>query len=257
MRLNNVLGAAVLAAACGASPLPVHAADLSQIYAPSDGESEPQQSFEFGTGWYLRGDAGVSFEDKPKLDTTLGAFDNKATSTGYSLGLGAGYKFNSWFRADLTADFLDPYKYSLDLSCGVACVVNSRTNVWRWDGLANGYVDLGNWLGVTPYVGAGAGFSGTHQDGSISSVGGPIPFTFVGIPGGTVSSITVASHTGYQFAWAAMAGVSYSFSPHMLLDIGYRYLNLGKMTIPLFPLTSASKTLTNQQVRVGIRYMID
>ena len=258
MRLNMVFGAAVLAATCGARRAPAaRAADMAPLYAPADGYAEPEQPLEFGTGWYLRGDGGFSEEDRPKLNATTGTFSPDATQAGYSLGLGAGYKFNSFFRADITADYLDPFTYNASLPCGSLCDENLQTRIWRWDGLVNGYFDLGTWSGITPYIGAGAGFSGTHQDGTVGVSGGPIPSPILDPRTGTLVTQSVPSRTDYQFAWAAMAGFSYAFSPHMLLDVGYRYLDLGKTAIPLFPVTSVTKNLTSQQVRIGIRYMID
>ena len=65
------------------------------------------------------------------------------------------------------------------------------------------------------------------------------------------------THTDTQFAWAAMAGVSYAVAPHTLLDVGYRYLDLGRATVSLFPSASVTRGLSSQQVRFGVRYMID
>ncbi len=257
MRLMTTIGALVLAATgIAGGGHEVRAADLGAFYAPNGEEAEPQQPLDFGTGWYLRGDAAYSEEDHPKFDATLGSFDRNAKSAGYAFGLGAGYKFNSWLRADITADYLDPFDYKAVENCGSLCAYSLQTRVWRWDGLANGYVDLGNWFGVTPYIGAGAGVSGNHQDGSVSLNGSALP-TPILTPTGTLTTQSIPSRTDYRFAWAAMAGFSYAVSPHMLLDVGYRYLDLGKTTIPLYPLTSVRKDLTAHQIRVGVRYMID
>jgi opacity protein-like surface antigen len=67
----------------------------------------------------------------------------------------------------------------------------------------------------------------------------------------------VPTRTDYRFAWAAMAGVSYAVAPHTLLDIGYRYLDLGHTTVSLFPSAAVTRNLSTQQVRFGVRYMID
>ena len=257
MRLKAVFGAALFAA-CGASPgAAVHAADLAPYYGQSDGYVEPEQPLEFGSGWYLRGDGGFSEEDRPKLDVSTGTFNRDATQVGYSLGLGAGYKFNSYLRADLTGDYLGSFDDKAQIACGPACTAQLSSNVERWDGLANAYLDLGTWFGVTPYVGGGVGVSGTHQSGSVEVSGGSVGLSLVNGGTGTLTSQTLPSQTGYQFAWAAMAGFSYAFAPHALLDVNYRYLDLGSATIQLYPLASVRKGLVDQQVRAGIRYMID
>ena len=257
MRLMATIGALVLAATgIAGGGHEARAADLGAFYAPNAEEAEPQQPLDLGTGWYLRGDAAYSDEDHPKFDATLGSFDRNAKSAGYAFGIGAGYKFNSWLRADITGDYLDAFNYSATVSCGFLCSNVYQTKVDRWDGLANGYIDLGNWFGITPYIGAGAGVAGLHQTGSVSQDGGPLP-TPILAPDGTFVTQKIPNRTDYRFAWAAMAGFSYAVSPHLLLDVGYRYLDLGKTTIPLFPLTSVQKDLTAHQVRVGVRYMID
>jgi len=260
MRLGTAPTIAALAAVCTIGQTGMAAsADMPAYYGSAGGAAPDDPPLEFGTGWYLRGDASFGPEDKPKLSLngTTPTFDRKATDYGYGFGGGAGYKFNEFFRADLTADYLDPFSYGVNIPCGTTCSINQRTNVWRWDGLVNGYFDLGTWAGITPYVGAGAGVSGTHQDGSIGVNGAALTAGVIDPRTGTLVTSSVPSRTDYRFAWAGMAGISYAFSPHMLVDVGYRYLDLGKTSIPLFPSTSVSKSLTTQEVRVGVRYMID
>ena len=267
MRVTEACGALALVALCGLGQgRPALAADMPAYGAPPMTSDTPDTPLEFGTGWYLRGDASFGPEDQPKLllqstSNILGgstaSFDRKGSDFGYGFGGGAGYKFNDFFRADLTADYLDPFRYKINTDCGLGCVFNQSTNVWRWDGLFNGYLDLGTWAGLTPYVGAGAGVSGTHQDGSIGVNGLPLTYGIQDPKTGAVFTSSIPSHTDYRFAWAGMAGVSYAVASHMLLDVGYRYLDLGTTKISLFPSTSVSKNLNSQEVRVGIRYMID
>ena len=99
--------------------------------------------------------------------------------------------------------------------------------------------------------------AGVHQDGSIGINGNALANGILDPSTGTLVTSRVPSRTDYQFAWAAMAGFSYAFGPHMLADIGYRYLDLGRTTIPLFPAAGVTRSITEQQVRVGVRYMID
>ena len=264
MRLGTARVAARVAAAVSAvsallSTGAAGAADMPSYYAPPGGYAPADPPLEFGTGWYLRGDASFGPEDKPKLllRDDVPTFDSKASALGYGFGGGAGYKFTEHFRADITADYLDPFHYDAVIPCGATCSIDRQTNLWRWDGLVNGYLDLGDWFGVTPYVGAGAGVSGTHQDGSIAVDGAPLAAGVIDPRTGTLVTSTVPSRTDYRFAWAAMAGFSYAFAPHMLADVGYRYLDLGRTAIPLFPAAGVTRDLSSQQVRVGVRYMID
>ncbi len=260
MRLGTAQTCAALAtAATILLGQPVGAADMPSYYMPSESYTPPQPPVEFGSGWYLRGDASFGPEDKPKLllQNNTPVFDRNASTWGYGLGAGAGYKFNEWFRADITADYLDPFRYSANIPCGENCAINRKTDLYRWDGLVNGYVDLGTWFGVTPYIGAGAGVAGSYQEGSIGINGNALASGIVDPRTGTLVTSRVPSRSDYQFAWAAMAGVSYAFGPHMLADIGYRYLDLGRTTIPLFPAAGVTRSIAEQQVRIGLRYMVD
>lgn len=246
MRLGTATAVAALLATSTLTGMhSAAAADLPSYYS-APGVDEPLAGpQEFGAGWYLRGDAAFGPEDRPKLllQSSAPSFDRNGSAIGYAFGAGAGYKFTNWFRADVTADYLDPFHYSANASCGTGCTLNRSADVQRFDGLVNGYVDLGTFAGFTPYIGAGAGVAGTVQDNSSR------------INGTTVAS--VPGHTDYGFAWAAMAGLSYAVAPHTLLDIGYRYLDLGRTTVSLAPSATVTRNISAQQVRVGVRYMID
>src|ERR1700750_1237392 len=79
------------------------AADMAIAPPPSYG---PPPVEEFG-GWYLRGDIGFSNQRVNRLTnvldaTTFSSKQNLAFNTAGIFGLGAGYKFNHWFRADVT-----------------------------------------------------------------------------------------------------------------------------------------------------------
>ena len=78
----------------------------------------------------------------------------------------------------------------------------TETNEYRakkseWLFLANAYLDLGTWWCVTPFVGAGIGFSRV----SISS------FVDVNTPNAGVAFADTASQ--WNFAWALHAGLAY------------------------------------------------
>lgn len=251
-RLMIVLASA-LGAAIGVSALPVrlYAADLDST---DFGEPPaPAQPVEFGTGWYIRGDAAFAMDSLPEI-SPLGFFpDNSGLRNTYSLGFGGGYKFNNWFRTDVTLDWRDPLSAS-----------DSATSTYaygtRWDALTNGYVDLGTWSGFSPYVGAGVGVAwGQAKYYTKDTI-------FSCTQHGTVTCFE--QNTPINLAWALMAGFSYQIFPHAFLDVGYRYLNLGNYSFydnsvlsgfqAIAPSgTTASKAAHVQEIRFGIRYMID
>lgn len=225
------------------------AADLGSFYGqPDEPDALPPPEFTFGTGWYLRGDLAASDDIKPDVLGTLGSTGRRDWN--YSFGGGAGYKFNDYFRADLTGDYLGPQKTIETLSTGDA-TLSLKSNLRRFDALANAYVDLGTWAGFTPYVGAGVGFAGIRLDGS---------YDYAAPAFGAYSHTKFAGKTNYDLAWAAMAGVSYNVSQNLIVDIGYRYLDLGTYEVPRYtaaPFNVGNKTdLTSHQIRAGVRYML-
>ncbi len=174
---------------------------------------------EFG-GWYLRGDIGFSNQNvKNVVDTNSAAYNNLAVSQTRSFssagiyGGGVGYQFNNWFRADVTGQYRGKSNFSgIDVVAGTGPFAGFvGTDVYTATKsevlfLANGYIDLGTWWYLTPFVGAGVGTARV----SISN------FTDTGdfINGGQVHSLVYAG-TGskWNFAWAAHAGIAYRVQP--------------------------------------------
>jgi opacity protein-like surface antigen len=190
---------------------PAHglAADLGAF--PADSGSGSQQMIEIGTGWYIRGDIGVSLDNTPTLSfnpasvaapppasisPTYGA---NSTKTDFVGGVGFGYKFNNYIRADATFDYHSAmglnktasgiicpytasgltsqsavgvsgapieigYSYNPNETCNAAFQLQQQ----NYTGLANGYFDLFTVDGFTPYVGAGAGLNVQTMSGSLT-----------------------------------------------------------------------------------------
>ena len=250
----------------------------------------------FGTGWYLRGDAGWSRDSLPPL-TADGTFGTALKVHNLaSLSIGFGYKLNNWFRTDITGEWRAPVssnRTSATFSCPleVRGLVNAATGdnigiyalqnqcrsvesatLKRGVFLANGYVDLGTWSGVTPFVGAGVGLAygrtngrydwiDTANNGSytanlvapggfpiiwLDEFGNPAPTHQFGVQ----SKARSLNQTKFNFAWAIMAGLAVDVSPKTKLEFSYRYLNMGKWG-------QAAKNNTAQDFRMGFRYQID
>lgn len=190
------------------------------------------------SGLYLRGDIGVGMNEISNVRSTFDPTivvpspEINQASLGDStvIGIGVGYQFNSWFRADFTGEYRSSAQFASVASydstpfggtCGNNLAISGRCsdlytgNIHSAVFLANGYVDLGSWYGLSPYLGAGLGFSniqvGSFTDHSIGNTGGGYS--------GTTSTT--------NFAWALMAGLGYHVSPNLILDMSYRYLNQG------------------------------
>jgi len=154
--------------------------------------------------------------------------------------LGGGYKFNNWFRGDLTLGLFGTQPISVGGAPYTGSASYMASELKKYLLLLNGYVDLGTWYGITPYAGAGAG-------------------------GALVDSVNVLSTPAftnytqrYDFAWALMAGAAYNLTDNASIELGYRYVNFGNFAGGN-PSTGASfsKNLSAQEIRVGVRYLID
>jgi opacity protein-like surface antigen len=184
--------------------------------------------------WYLRGDISKTNQKlHGDIDSAgYGALDNLSFSdpgsfgTGAAARIGLGYHFSDWLRFDITgqyrgeADFSAFARYSDPLA---------DANPDSWDGtieydaskrewlfLANAYVDLGTWMGFTPYAGAGVGFS--HV--TISD------FRQTVEPGNEVWH--GGDNSATNFAWALHAGMGIEISDRLTFDLGYSYTDLGE-----------------------------
>src|SRR5258707_3311980 len=121
---------------------------------------------DFG-GWYLRGDIGFINQRVKKLDwfsypTLLSLNQNTGFDTAGIFGVGVGYQFNNWFRADVTGEYRG--KANLNGTDIVNLPGGHFTDEYHASKsealfLANVYADLGTWWCLTPFVGAGVGAS--------------------------------------------------------------------------------------------------
>jgi len=276
------------------------------------GDPAPQTKVEFGTGWYIRGDAAWVFDKAPIIDPD-GTLLTNQTQNSWSADLGAGYKFNNWFRGDMTLGIFGPQSANgngAQVNCpqsinglndstgtpiGLYAVPSNCTPIQEADLkkqvlLVNGYIDLGTWYGFTPFIGAGVGAARIQEEGSVSYVnsanGSPYnasltlpsgyPVVFYGTPtvvNGVATQTPLAnqpkynygvqnwnssySKIKYNFAWAVMAGVAYNLTDNAALELGYRYVNFGTFQGLNPDGSTFSKNLSAQEIRVGVRYVVD
>ncbi|WP_458757873.1 outer membrane protein [Afipia sp. TerB] len=221
---------------------------------------------DFG-GWYLRGDIGFSNQQVKSLDNAL--YYAPGTSvvhqglgfdTAGIYGIGAGYQFNNWFRADITGEYRGNANFhGADLVSfnGVQTGVdNYGGSKSEWLFLANAYADLGTWWCITPFVGVGIGTSRNTISG----------FTDTGLSVGGPSLAYAASASKWNFAWAVHAGLAYKVSPNLTMELAYRYVDLGDALtgdIIAFDGTNAInnpmtfKHITSHDLKLGVRWAID
>jgi opacity protein-like surface antigen len=253
-----VLAALLTALGIGAAK----AADLSPGPAMPEVPSTDTMNF-FGSGWYIRGDLGYSRPQGPKADYNGTPFDHLSVDGSAVVGAGVGYKINNWFRADITGDYTFSGVTHGSYTIQNCCVFTDRTRIGGWTVLANGYVDLGTWSGITPYIGAGAGYAFTevsqtlNQQFMTSASGALVPVTDPNTGSPIINSLP--THTKGGFAWALEAGAAVAVAPSVQLDFNYRYLKIADAQIA--PDTSGVmarvKSIGAHQFRIGVRYMFD
>lgn len=153
------------------------------------------------------------------------------------------------------------------------CMVYASAENTAWNGLANGYVDLGTYSGFTPYVGAGFGVLYTSskisldancQDDSFEEVqtqNNVVRTTKVNFDcRGAGGDHQVASYKGtdYNFMYGLSAGVAYQVSDNTKIDVGYQYLSAPDIRYYTIADNGvqARKGLDSHQIKVGLRYEI-
>jgi opacity protein-like surface antigen len=213
------------------------------------------------TGWYLRGDIGMTNQRVKSLDNALFATTTNLTivdknfESGMLFGAGLGYKHNNWFRWDLTGEYRGETGFhGMDTYGGPP---PTATNIYtgkksEWLFLANAYLDLGTWKAITPFVGAGIGMSrvSIHSFRDIDPI--------------TPSAAYANTDSKWNFAWALHAGLTYDVTPNFAIELAYRYLHLGDGRtgdIIAYDGTNAIynpmhfKDITSHDLKFGMRWM--
>lgn len=215
-------GALALSAAAAA-----HAADFLPPPPPME---PPVLKGTISSGIYLRGDVGVGVQSvsKYRQDDVAefgGSFFGKSDNSTFFAGLGIGYRFNNWLRFDVTGEYRGAGQIGVNDIVFNPFNNGNQTNTYKGNltslvTLFNGYFDLGTWNCLTPYIGAGIGFTQNRIAGLTDQ--GALFGNFVGPTLGYANTGTKTN-----VAWALMAGVGYEVNKNLTLELGYRYLNLG------------------------------
>jgi opacity protein-like surface antigen len=262
LKLSLLAGLALMSAG------PSRAADYAPPMPPQQ-IIVPQPVEEFAEGWYLRGDIGMSTQSVGSIsNANYAGYEsvtnvNKGFDSAPTFGVGIGYTFNSWFRADVTAEYRGKANFhGFDVGYQPNLVALGFPSAYaddRYTGskseltfLLNGYVDLGTWNCITPFVGAGVGFSRN----TISDFGDISTAFSSDVYGSTASK--------WSFAWALYAGLAYQVTKNVTVELAYRYIDLGSATSgPLLSYDNNSNPayefnhITSQDVRLGVRFNLN
>jgi opacity protein-like surface antigen len=249
----------------------VSTAAIAADFPPALPPAQPLLQVPVDSGWYLRGDIGITNQQLSALTQRLDATELSLQQVGMGFDsspfflLGVGYQLNSWLRFDVTgeyrakANFHGSDNVTFPDSGGIGVLVdNYSASKSEWVVLANSYIDLGTWWCVTPFVGAGVGVSrnqiDSFRDDGIGNNGNPITAVAFGDQG-----------VKWNLAWALHAGIAYTVTPTFKIDLAYRYLNLGAAQTG--PTRAYDNSFTNggaftfnglasHDVMLGVRWMI-
>jgi opacity protein-like surface antigen len=214
------------------------------------------------SGWYLRGDIGMSNQRVKSMYNALYANassvinQQKDFDSAPTFGMGVGYQFNDWFRADLTGQYRGKANFhGFDrVTAGGPFSDEYRASKSEWLALANIYADLGTWYSVTPFIGVGVGVARV----TISN------FMDINTPTGQVAFAEDASK--WNFAWALHAGLSYKVNSRLSLEFGYSFVNLGNGISGDLVTYSGGNALynpmefrhiTSHDFKLGVRWMLE
>jgi opacity protein-like surface antigen len=256
--------------AAGAASLVVSAAFAADMPIAPPPAYAPVPAEDFG-GWYLRGDIGftnqsLKFQDNHPVRAPLSQDRGFNVSSGGVFGLGVGYQFNNWFRADVTGQYRGNAailgQTTVDYGVGGVSADSYTANKSEYLFLVNGYVDLGTWWCVTPFIGAGVGVANVNiknfTDVNTNSYGG-------GIYDHSYTYFDNVSR--WNLAWAAHAGLAYKVTPNVTLELAYSFVDMGSVALAGWSQYTggASGTssyyklndVTSHDLKLGVRWNFD
>ena len=235
--------------------------------APSLDSPALRGRFDGDSGAYLRADAGFgqlrARNTTPTFATPLPGYRHDATQLDHAglLGLGAGYQFNEFVRADVTGEYRGSTSYSARTShvdaasCGAARCAEAYAGAVRSMVLmGNVYGQIGSWYDVTPFVGMGLGLARTSFA------------TLTLAPGNGHGAGQAPQVSQIRPAFALMAGGAWDLSTKIKIEAGYRYMTLGSARSGAMDCTPAAGPcagqvqkigLASHDLRVGLRYGLD
>lgn len=172
---------------------------------------------------YLRLDSGYSWSRS--ADQSIG---NGDVGDSIILGFGVGYRWTDHIRTDLTFAYRGWYQikdaidtsFVFPTSTGARALysgpADAKANVQEISGLFNVYYDIARFGIVTPYLGGGVGFTYNNMQTLTLNVGGDVG--------------TVGGNSGTDVAWQFCLGAAIDVAPNTIVDFGYRYINMGRVS---------------------------
>lgn len=206
---------------------------------------------------YFRADAGYSFSDDDFDGDYNGHTNNNSFDDGFLLetGVGCGTANNHGFRGEIVFGYRDERDVSASMPHSpVTPAPLLTTDIESYTLMANVYYDIGQYGKFVPYVGAGIGFAYHEMDDV---------FCTIQVANFCTPTAAQAGDEDLSFVWSIMAGFGYAVHERMMLDFGYRYIDLGDMESeradssfavnPFFKVDD----MEAHEIKAGFRYRFD
>lgn len=151
---------------------------------------------------YLKAGAGaMKFNKFKETGGDVDGYNKKAPKTSPIYNIGIGYRFSDAIRTDLNLQYAK-LKYKAD---------ELKQNIKTTAAFVNGYYDINFHESIVPYLTAGVGI-GKNKPGNLKEKG----------------TLTRKGKATTNFIWNVGAGAQYNINKNFAIDLGYRYVDLGK-----------------------------
>jgi opacity protein-like surface antigen len=280
-----------IALALGAIMLMPATQALSADYDPPVyvDQAPDYQPVEVGSGWYLRGDIGYAFSHPFEHQiANNGSSTFSADSSLFTGSIGMGYHLNDYLRVELNGGILPTNKFGDHAVVPNGCA--GTTNVALPDGsggfiiqpvaatadcvasnygtnkgyslMANGYVDLGTYVGLTPYIGGGLGLAYNKYFRSLGERACiDVPSNSSGVGGFACNDPagykgSEDSEAKFNLAYSIGAGLSYQVAKNVSVDLGYEFFSVPSAKYVAYDSGAFNihKGIDYQTVKLGLRY---
>ncbi len=227
---------------------------------------------------YVRGDVGYAFYTSPDVKWPVNTIDRTFDGTGAliaetftyvgddvnnadfddtwfgEVGIGCG-SGSRGFRADVTLGFRGTQDFKgipqefVVTENGVPEDVEDpmHTDLRSTTLMANFYYDFGKFGRFVPYVGFGLGVA-YHELDEVYFTENPF------------LTNRIRGNNDLSFAWSVMAGAAYQLTSNAVLDVGYRYMDLGEIESDRVDsagfVNPAVKfdDIQSHEIKIGLRY---
>lgn len=207
------------------------------------------------SGFYVTGEAGALFTNGSGSETVLysnGASNqtaNKTLGTAGMVGVGIGKRFTPNFRGDVTFNARLGMNWDPSGSTSGSGLGYYDARIDSYSLMANAYWDIHrfefNQIALTPYLSGGLGVA-FHSTGRLCIYQNP-------------NTVLVKSASNADFAFQVGAGVGVGLSERFDLDLGYRYVDLGRFKTgtdgDLVDLSTPVRgDISGHELKMGLRY---